>query len=209
MTKTLFRLAKVPPTQQRLTFDEYLQVVCSFASFSNPELLRFFFYVYTSEPNSGTPTGTMVENDIATLGMEMQSLQSAFRNNIRLATKRMATNRDVVTAQTLLTFEDFERLSRQHMVAFFPLVQLQLNVRERTLGKHYWSQRMHANQAVKRLLVHMNRHHGLLPRLPWKDWLLRLAFNHETFIVQARAQAKRIYAKQHRQRQVPTAQEQD
>lgn len=199
LTKTLFRLAKMPPSQQRLSFDEYLMVVCSFAAFSNPELLKFFFDTYTSEPSTGTAAGTMVENDIAKLGNEMQGLQSAFSNNIRLATKRMATNRDVVTAQTVLTFEDFERLSRQHMVAFFPLVQLQLNVRERTLGKHYWTQRMHENQAVQRLLVHMNRHHGLLPKLPWKDWFIRLVFNHETFIVRVRAQAKRIYAKQHRQ----------
>lgn len=203
LTRALFRLAKMPLTQPRLSFDEYLLVVCSFASFSEPQVLKFFFDVYTSEPSNGTAAGTMVENDITKLGVEMQALQSAFSNNIKLATKRMATNRDVVTARTVLTFEDFERLSKQHMVAFFPLVQLQLNVRERTLGRSYWTQRMRENQAVQRLLVHMNRHHGLLPRLPWKDWLIRLVFNHETFIMRVRAQAKRIYAKQHRQHQPP------
>lgn len=79
----------------------------------------------------------MGESDILKLGRELQSMQLAFSRNVGVSTKKMASTSNVVSQQTLLTFEDFERLSRQHRVAFYPLFQMQRNVRLGSLSEEY------------------------------------------------------------------------
>ncbi|TYZ64356.1 hypothetical protein PybrP1_000268 [[Pythium] brassicae (nom. inval.)] len=155
LTKTIFRLRKISPSQQRFSFDEYLGCVCAFASLSETELLRFFYEVYSED--SAANGGSMGESDILKLGRELQAMDSAFSKNVGIATKKMASSRDLFTHQTLLTFQDFERLSRQHMVAFYPLFQLQRNVRAGTLGEPYWVEKTREKVEVELTLRYMAR----------------------------------------------------
>lgn len=196
LTRTIFRLGNVSPSQQRLTFDEYMRCICEFASLSEMELLKFFYEVYNEDSANG---GTMGEFDILKLGRELQGMQSAFSRNVGIATKKMASSRNVVSQQTLLTFEDFERLSRQHRVAFYPLFQMQRNVRQGSLGEEYWVEKTREKLDVERMLRYMARNQGRQPDVNWKTKILGIVFKRENSAIRVRRRAKQLYEAQYRQ----------
>lgn len=189
-------MRQLPPSHPRFSFDEYLGCVCAFASLSETELLRFFYDVYSED--SAANRGSMDESDILKLGHELQAMDSAFAKNIGVATKKMASSRDLLTHQTLLKFQDFERLSRQHMVAFYPLFQIQRNVRAGTLGEPYWVEKTREKLEVDLLLRYMGRNHGQQPPLDWKTKLLDVVFHRESLAARVRRRAKELYAAESR-----------
>lgn len=196
LTKTIFRFAKIPPSQPKLTFDEYLCCVCSFASLSEVELLKFFYQVYNESDAKG---GAMGESDIVKLRRELQAMDSAFTKNVTIATKRMASNRDLLSQETLLTFQDFERLSRQNKVAFYPLFQMQRNVRIGSLGEAYWIEKTREKLEVEQMLAFMARHNGRQSDVDWKTKILDVVFHRETSAIRVRRRARLIYDAQRRQ----------
>lgn len=199
LTKTIFRLRKIPSSQQRLTFDEYLGCVCAFASLSETELIRFFYEVY-SEDSATNSGGSMSESAILKLGRELQAMDSAFSRNVGVATKKMASSRDLLTQQqALLTFQDFERLSRQHRVAFYPLFQMQRNVRAGSLGEPYWVEKTREKLEVEVMVRYMTRNHGRQPLLDWKTKILDTIFWRESLATRVHRRAKELYEAQCRQ----------
>lgn len=196
LTRTIFRLGGVSPSPQRITFDEYLRCICEFACLSEMELLKFFYEVYNDDSANG---GTMGESDILKLGRELQSMQSAFSRNVGVATKKMASSRNVLSQQTLLTFEDFERLSRQHRVAFYPLFQMQRNVRIGSLGEEFWLEKTREKLDVERMLKYMTRNQGRQPDMDWKTKVLDIVFHHENSAIRVRRRARQLYEAQYRQ----------
>uniref|UniRef100_K3WID9 Uncharacterized protein n=1 Tax=Globisporangium ultimum (strain ATCC 200006 / CBS 805.95 / DAOM BR144) TaxID=431595 RepID=K3WID9_GLOUD len=195
LTKTIFRLAHIPLSQPKLTFDEYLCCVCTFASFTEVELLKFFYEVYNE---AGATGGTMGESDILKLGRELQDMNSAYAKNVTVLTKRMASN-DLVSQQMLLTFQDFEWLSRQNKVAFYPLFRMQRNVRMGNLGEAYWVEKTREKLEIQQMLAFMAHHNGKQPAVDWKTKVLDIVFHRETSAVRVRRRAKLMYDAQYRQ----------
>lgn len=195
LTKTIFRLASISPDSQRISFDEYLCCICSFASLTEGELLRFFYDVYTDESASG---GAMGESEILKLGKELQAMQSAFPKNVGVATRKMASSRDVLTKQTLVTFDDFQRLSRLNSVAFYPLYQMQRNMRIGSLGEEYWIEKTREKVEVDRLLKYMVRNNGREIELDWKTRVIDFVFRRESLDARVRRRARALYDAQYR-----------
>jgi hypothetical protein len=186
------------PKAQRLTFDTYLHCVASFATFTEPELFQFFFQVYCDNAvgaGSIPTTHAMGESDLTKLGEDLQVLRTAFAGNVQIATGNAVAvvNQGAVTEGSL-TFADFERFSRQHMVAFYPLLQIQRNVRQAgDLGEAFWIQKTGEKVHVQRLLAYMKSHHGLQPPLPLRDRIVRFVLQRPTSQTRVRALAKQLY----------------
>ncbi|GLD94101.1 hypothetical protein PINS_up002712 [Pythium insidiosum] len=115
----------------RLSFDEFLRVVVTFASFTEREVLSFFFETYAWPMPLDRAELLLSEHDLAMLSNDLQSVPSAFARNVQVATAK---------STALLTFTDFEQLARQHSLAFiFPLLQIQRNVwQTAALGVAFW-----------------------------------------------------------------------
>lgn len=201
LSRRLFRIAGLPPTQSRFTFDQYLKIVCTFSTFSEPELLKFFFDVFAIDSQDGS----IMVSEIQNLGKELQDANKSTSKNIAIATKRMVSSRNVIevasaqhhhtqAADSVLTFADFERLVKKNLVAFYPLLLMQRNVRQATLGEAFWNAKTREKKAVHDILHFMAQHDGQMPELPWTDRLMTSLFRVETTGSRARAQAKNLYA---------------
>ncbi|KAJ0400475.1 hypothetical protein ATCC90586_003947 [Pythium insidiosum] len=192
LTKSLLRLAQLSsPDATRLSFDEFLRCVATFASFTESEVLAFFFEVYATP--SETAELLMTEADLQTLTKDLKVAQTAFARNVQVATAK--STRDLQTQRPLLSFAEFEQFSRQHSVAFFPLLQLQRSVREAAgFGEAFWRLRTRERRELELLLAFMRAHHGLLPPLPLKDRLLQGLLGRETATTRRRALAQQLYA---------------
>ena len=129
------------------------------------------------------------------LGEDLQILRTAFAGNINVATTRMATARNLNEAAGILTVADFEKFSRQHMVAFFPLIRIRQHVREGTLGEKYWQSRGRLREKMKYLHSYMAMHEGRQPRLPMMDWVWTNIVKQPTTLAQIYVLALKLYGK--------------
>ncbi|GLD94098.1 hypothetical protein PINS_up002709 [Pythium insidiosum] len=193
LTKSLRRLAQAPSVSTsrdaaatRLSFDEFLRVVVTFASFTEREVLSFFFETYAWPMPLDRAELLLSEHDLAMLSNDLQSVPSAFARNVQVATAK---------STALLTFTDFEQLARQHSLAFlFPLLQIQRNVRQTAaLGEAFWRLKTRERQSLEQLLAFMRAHHGLLPPLSLKDRVITGLLGRETAMSRRRALAQRLY----------------
>ncbi|GLD94097.1 hypothetical protein PINS_up002708 [Pythium insidiosum] len=204
LTKSLLQLASSSPSRNatRLSFDEFLRIVVTFASFSEQQVLAFFFEVYSvaaaAAKNQNAKT-TMTDSELESLANDLQVLQTAFARNVQVATAKSTAK---------MAFADFERLARQHSVAFlFPLLQIQRHVRQTAgLGEAFWRAKTREREALERLLVFMESHHGALPPLSLREWLSGALWwgQRATATTRRRALARRIYAARQSQRLLDT-----
>ncbi|KAH7488213.1 hypothetical protein KRP22_009147 [Phytophthora ramorum] len=165
LTKELLRLGNVTTATARVTFDQYLLVVCTFAAFSETQLWRFIYDAFFA--------GGVDTVNARRLGEILQAAGGSYAHNIGVAARHFQANAisPLTGLPSTLTFEDFQELVRRNPVVFFPLVQIQRNVRERTLGEKYWERKVQEQQLVPPLLAYLNLHHGELPRMSLKDWI--------------------------------------
>ncbi|KAJ0398575.1 hypothetical protein P43SY_003181 [Pythium insidiosum] len=205
LTKSLLRLAQLSsPDATRLSFDEFLRCVATFASFTESEVLAFFFEVYTASSDKRSNRKKMDDSDLQSLADDLKLLQTAFARNVQVAASR--STRDLQAQRSQLTFADFERLSRQHSVAFFPLLQIQRNVRRTAgLGEGFWRAKAVDRTELERLLAFMNAHHGFQPPLGLRDWFCRTVLRRETATTRRRALAQRIYLARQQGHLIPLA----
>lgn len=218
LSRRLFRLAGLPPTQSRMSFDQYLTIVATFATFTEAELLKFFYDVYCAD----TESGVMLTSEIQSLGDELRAVNKGLAKNITVATKKMVSSRNVMavavasspsanqqqqagTFPAEFTFADFEKLVKKNLVAFFPLIRMQRNLRRATLGEAFWAAKTREKQAVQGMLAYMKEHQGRVPELSIKDRLVGSIFRWETSGSRVRTLAKKIYAVMNHQQNQRTA----
>ncbi|KAG7386011.1 hypothetical protein PHYPSEUDO_000866 [Phytophthora pseudosyringae] len=149
LTKGLLRLANVTTSVARVTFDQFLRVVCTFAAFSETQLWRFFYDSYFA--------GGINTVNARRLGEVLQAAGGSYAHNIEVAARHFAANAisPLTGLPSSLTFDEFQELVRRNPVVFFPLVQLQRNVRARTLGEKYWERKVREQELVPPLVAYL------------------------------------------------------
>ncbi|KAJ0400476.1 hypothetical protein ATCC90586_003948 [Pythium insidiosum] len=199
LTRGLLRLGNVQPDQKFLSFDEYLLCVASFASLTPPELYQFVFDLYDDDKS-----GSLDEHEFAKMSKELQSKQFSFPKNVANAIRMMeglepsAALRDRgFTGDGLVDLPEFMRFARLFPVAFFPILNVQRNVRIASLGERRWSNLVARKLKIQSLVSHMRRHYGATPELTWRERLWSLISDDE---MEIRKRAAEIYASQLTQR---------
>ncbi|OWZ23384.1 hypothetical protein PHMEG_0001754 [Phytophthora megakarya] len=187
LTKELLRLANITSSVPRVTFDQYLRIVCTFASFSESQLWRF---IYDSFFAGGPNTVNAMR-----LGEILQAAGGSYARNIQVAARHFTANATspLTGLPSTLSFVDFEELVHRNPVIFFPLIKMQQSVRAKTLGEKYWERKVKEQQLVTPLLVYIRLHDGKLPRLSWREWAANMLLAGQTIVARARMLARRRY----------------
>ncbi|KAG7396229.1 hypothetical protein PHYBOEH_002609 [Phytophthora boehmeriae] len=186
--KELLRLANVTTQITRMTFDQYLRIVCTFAAFTESQLWNFIYETYSAKRAGGdTPSNR--------LGALLQSAGGSYAHNIEVATRHFAANaKSPQTGVPLtITFDEFLELVHRNPVVFFPVVKLQRTVRIQTLGEKYWERKAREQLLVPPLLAYLRVNRGKLPRLSFKEWAVNALLCGNTVMARARTFARRQY----------------
>ncbi|KAF4322028.1 hypothetical protein BBO99_00004334 [Phytophthora kernoviae] len=184
LTQGIFRLADVAVNQKFLSFDEYLLCVVTFATFTKPELYEHVFDLYDADQS-----GALDESECAKMSLELQSKQFNYPANVATAI-RLLEGKDGLAAfapdDGLVDLDQFMKFARNFPVAFFPIINMQKNIRAATLGESRWS-RITANKLkVHELVSYMRRHHGDVPDLSFCE-ITASIFSNEIFSIRKRA----------------------
>ena len=125
------------------------------------------------------------------MSLDLQSKQFNFPKNVQTAIK-MLGGKDTIKNDGVVDLGDFMNFSRSFPVAFYPIMNVQKNVREQTLGHRYWARIVARRMKIDVLVSYMRRNFGALPLLTWQDhWWSLLPWNDLDFI---RKRASEIYA---------------
>ncbi|GMF12248.1 unnamed protein product [Phytophthora lilii] len=104
LTQELLRLAGISNPVTRVTFDQFLRIVCTFASFSETQLWRFFYDAFFA---GGANTVTAHR-----LSEILQAAGGSYAHNIEVAARHFTTNvtSPLTGLPSTLTFEGFEEV---------------------------------------------------------------------------------------------------
>lgn len=183
LTKGIFQFADMPSDQKRISFDQYLLCVVQFASLTKPELFQYVFDLYDDDKS-----GTLDEHEFMRMSIELQSKQFHFPKNVETAL-RMLQSKEAVRAGSddgLVDLGQFMTFSRYFPVAFYPIVNMQKNVRASTMGESFWARVVGRKMKVQELVSFMRRNHGAVPELTASERFWNI-FSNETFVIRKRA----------------------
>ncbi|ETK72305.1 hypothetical protein F441_20995 [Phytophthora nicotianae CJ01A1] len=184
LTLGILKFADVPESQKFLSFDQYLLCVVNFAVLTKPELYQFVFDLYDDDQS-----GALDEREFTKMSLELQSKQFHFQANVSMAIKLLEgkEGRAVFTPDDgLVDMGEFMKFAKNFPVAFYPIMNMQKNVRASTLGESRWS-RITANKLkVQELVSYMRRHQGAIPQLTFRESIVNI-FSSEIFHIRKRA----------------------
>lgn len=184
LTMGIFRFADVPNTQKFLSFDQYLLCVVNFAVLTKPELYQFVFDLYDDDQS-----GALDEREFTKMSLELQSKQFHFPANVTMAIKMLEGKEGraaFAPDDGLGALDEFMKFARNFPVAFYPIMNMQKNVRASTLGESRWS-RITANKLkAQELLSYMRRHQGDIPEISLWESIVNI-FSSDIFNVRKRA----------------------
>ncbi|GMF12247.1 unnamed protein product [Phytophthora lilii] len=184
LTIGILRFADVPENQKFLSFDQYLLCVVNFAVLTKPELYQFVFDLYDDDQS-----GALDEREFTKMNLELQSKQFHFPANVTTAIKLLEGKEGraaFVPDDGLVDLGEFMKFAKNFPVAFYPIMNMQKNVRASTLGESRWS-RITANKLkVQELVSYMRRHQGAIPQLSFRESVANL-FSSEIFNIRKRA----------------------
>uniref|UniRef100_H3HD25 EF-hand domain-containing protein n=1 Tax=Phytophthora ramorum TaxID=164328 RepID=H3HD25_PHYRM len=184
LTVGILRLGDVLEDQKFLSFDQYLLCVVTFAVFTKPELYQFVFDLYDDDQS-----GALDEREFTKMSLELQSKQFQFSANVTMAVK-MLGNKEGRAAfapdDGLMDLGEFMKFAKNFPVAFYPIMNMQKNVRASTLGESRWS-RITANKLkVQQLVSYMRQHRGGIPPLSVRESIANV-FSGEISSIRKRA----------------------
>lgn len=84
LTNELLRLGNVKPSETRITFDQFLCIVCTFASFSEIRLWRFYYDAFFAEGIDAVSARRL--NEI------VQAAGGSYAHNIEVAARNFTAN---------------------------------------------------------------------------------------------------------------------
>lgn len=183
LTKGIFQFADMPSDQKLISFDQYLLCVVQFASLTKPELFQYVFDLYDDDKS-----GTLDEREFMRLSAELQSKQFHFPKNVETAMRMLQSKEAVRTGSDdgLVDLGQFMTFSRYFPVAFYPIVNMQKNVRAATMGESFWAKVVGRKMKVQELVSYMRRNHGAVPELTSSERFWSI-FSNETFAIRKRA----------------------
>lgn len=177
LTKGIFARAGLTPNPRRLSFDDFVVCVCTFASLSRVDLFHYAFSLFDADSS-----GAMDLNELKQFCGDLKNKGFFFGKNVDIAQQRMTDKENAKKAVTrgdgLVDFEDIAKGSTQFQAAFFPIQQIQRNIRDSTLGESVWADIVLRAQRVEVLVHYMRLHNGHLPPLTWRE-RFQLLFNRE------------------------------
>lgn len=185
LTVGILAFAGVPEDIKYLSFDQYLMCIVSFATLTKPELFQYIFDLYDSDKS-----GSLDEKEFAKMNRELQSPQFSFPKNVDMAIRSLEgrDSRGVrcTNLDGLVDFNQFLMFARNFPVAFFPILNMQKNVRDATLGEDFWSRVVSRKLKAQELLTYMRRNNGAMPDLTFKERLSTF-FSNDVAIIRRRA----------------------
>eukprot|EP00644_Phytophthora_capsici_P005275 jgi/Phyca11/96262/e_gw1.1.1377.1 len=184
LTMGLLKLGDIPATQKFLSFDQYLLCIVNFAVLTKPELYQFVFDLYDDDQS-----GALDEREFTKMSLELQSKQFHFPANVTMAIKMLEGKEGraaFAPDDGLVDLGEFMKFAKNFPVAFYPIMNMQKNVRSSTLGESRWS-RLTANKLkVQELVSYMRRHRGAIPQLTFRESVANV-FSSEIFHIRKRA----------------------
>ncbi|OWZ23549.1 hypothetical protein PHMEG_0001575 [Phytophthora megakarya] len=175
LTNGLFEAVGLAHDIKRLYFDDFVLCVATVATWSKGELLRYAFRQFDVDDS-----GAMDGRELRAFCEGLKNDSSFyFAKNVNIACEKI-TSRDMndhnsqgsakqfqtaaeIEADALVDLEDLIKGSTEFQVAFYPLIQLQQNVRACSLGETFWGAVMERRQHVELVVKYMRRHKGMLP----------------------------------------------
>jgi hypothetical protein len=185
LTVGIFTFARVSRDVKYLSFDQYLLCVVSFATLTKPELFQYVFDLYDTDKS-----GSLDEREFACMSRELQSPQFSFPANVQTAI-RMLGGQDGVryrgqSDDGLVDFDQFMKFARNFPVAFYPIINMQKNVRDATQGESFWSSVVARKLRIQQLVSYMRAHDGAVPLLTVREKLASI-FSSEISAIRHRA----------------------
>lgn len=186
LTVGILNYARVSRDARYLSFDQYLLCVVSFAALTKPELYQYVFDLYDADKS-----GSLDEREFAKMSKELQSPQFSFPKNVETAI-RMLGGQDGGARYRgrsddgIVDFDQFLKFARNFPVAFYPILNMQKNIRAVTLGEEYWSRAVARKLKIQETVSYMRRHNGAIPELTFKEKLASI-FSSEMYTVHRRA----------------------
>ncbi|OWZ23373.1 hypothetical protein PHMEG_0001743 [Phytophthora megakarya] len=200
----IFKFADIPDTQKFISFDQYLLCVVNFAVLTKPELYQFVFDLYDADQSGG-----LDDHEFLKMSVELQSKQFNFSANVGTAIKMLEGREDraaFAPDDGLMDLGEFMKFAKNFPVAFYPILNMQKNVRTSTLGGSRWS-RITANKLkVQELVRYMRRHQGAIPELTLFESVANI-FTSDVF--NNRKRAGELYARELAQRRLISTREDD
>ncbi|GMF12250.1 unnamed protein product [Phytophthora lilii] len=175
LTKGLFEELGLARDIRRLRFDDFVLCVATVATWSKSELLHYAFKQFDVDES-----GVMDGRELRAFCEGLKNDSSFyFAKNVNTAREKLILrdhNRhhyndtygepqtdDDIEANTLVDLEDLAKGSTEFQVAFYPLLQLQQNMRACALGESFWAGVAQRRQEVEVIVHFMRLHKGKLP----------------------------------------------
>ncbi|KAL4128250.1 hypothetical protein PRIC2_007242 [Phytophthora ramorum] len=175
LTNGLFEAVGLAREIRRLRFDDFVLCVATIATWSKSELIHYAFKQFDVDKS-----GLMDGRELRAFCEGLKNDSSFyFAKNVNTAREKLALrdrkqlNNQVSSGQlqidtnfednTLVDIEDLAKGSTEFQVAFYPLMQLQQNVRACALGEKFWSRVAQRRQDVDVVVQYMGLHKGKLP----------------------------------------------
>ncbi|KAG6612162.1 Acidic fibroblast growth factor intracellular-binding protein [Phytophthora cinnamomi] len=212
---------------KRLRFDDFVLSVATIATWSKSELLHYAFKQFDVDDSGVMDSRELrafcegLKNDssfyfaknvniarekLAARDRKQQNQESSRQlnqNSSRQLNKAPSGQLQIDEANTLVDVEDLVKGSTEFQVAFYPLMQLQQNVRACALGEHFWAKVTVRRQQVEVIVKSMGLHSGKLPPISfWTRivaYLIPFSQAHAKVLVHKLAVLK--YAEEQRKRQ--------
>ncbi|KAG7386012.1 hypothetical protein PHYPSEUDO_000867 [Phytophthora pseudosyringae] len=174
LTKGLFGEVGLDRNLRRMRFDDFVVCVATVATWSKSELLRYAFKQFDVDES-----GIMDGRELRAFCEGLRNDSSFyFAKNVNTARQKLVRNNHQqqyketsgqfqtdadIEANTLVELEDLAKGSAEFQVAFYPLIQLQQNVRACALGERFWARVAQRRQEVEVIVHYMRMHKGQLP----------------------------------------------
>uniref|UniRef100_K3WID8 EF-hand domain-containing protein n=1 Tax=Globisporangium ultimum (strain ATCC 200006 / CBS 805.95 / DAOM BR144) TaxID=431595 RepID=K3WID8_GLOUD len=196
ISKGIFKFGGIERNQKYISFDEYLLCVVQFASLTKPELFQYVFDLYDEDQS-----GTLDEHEFTHMNKELQSKQFCYPKNVETAI-RMLGGADggchcTATEDGLVDLAQFMRFAKNFPVAFYPIVNMQKNVRAATMGESFWSQVVARRLKIQDLVTYMRRNYGAAPEMTLRERVSSIFFDD---VFDIRKRAGELYALKLKQR---------
>ncbi|EGZ30278.1 hypothetical protein PHYSODRAFT_476969 [Phytophthora sojae] len=222
LTKGLFKEVGLARDIKRLHFDDFVLCVVTVATWSKSELLHYAFKQFDVDDS-----GVMDSRELRAFCEGLKNDSSFyFAKNVNIAREKIAARDrkhqnqestrqlhksllgqiqmdNSAEENTIVDLEDLVKGSTEFQVAFYPLMQLQQNVRACALGEHFWARVTVRRQQVEVIVKYMGHRGGKLPSISFLTrivaYMLPFSQAHAKVLVHKLAVLK--YAEERRKRQ--------
>lgn len=196
LTAGIFEHVGLPANPRRLSFDDFVLCVVTFSTYSREELMLYAFTVFDKDDS-----GAMDASELSAFCGDLKNRQFFFGKNVETAQKKLAdkeTKRPGAIRDGLVDLEDLTKGSTQFQAAFYPIMQMQRNIRAATLGEDFWEATVLRKQRVEVVVHYMRLHGGHLPPMTIRQ-RLRSLLHPDIYLIRRVAVLK--HAEELRQRQ--------